>query len=76
MSSLIFVAVAVAWAVYLVPKALEHHDESLRSRTVATFSHTMRVLARREAASSRTTTLVPGTSGPVVSRLGTGAPHA
>ncbi|MCA1983170.1 divisome protein SepX/GlpR [Nocardioides nematodiphilus] len=61
MSSLIFVAVAVAWAVYLVPKALEHHDESLRSRTVATFSHTMRVLARREAASSRTTTLVPGT---------------
>ena len=60
MSSLIFVAVAVAWAVYLVPKALEHHDESLRSRTVATFSHTMRVLARRDAASSRTTALVAG----------------
>ena len=64
MSSLIFVAVAMAWAVYLVPKALEHHDESLRSRTVATFSHTMRVLARREAATSRTTKLVPGTATP------------
>lgn len=59
-SALIFVALAVAWAVYLVPKALEHHDESLRSRTISTFSHTMRVLARREAASDRTTRLVPG----------------
>ena len=59
-SALIFVALAVAWAVYLVPKALEHHDESLRSRTVSTFSHTMRVLARREPVSGRTTRLVPG----------------
>jgi len=47
-SALIFVALAVAWAVYLVPKALEHHDESLRRRTVSTVSHTMRVLARRD----------------------------
>ena len=59
-SALIFVALAVAWAVYLVPKALEHHDESLRSRTVSTFSHTMRVLARREPVSERATRLVPG----------------
>ena len=65
MSALIFVAVAVAWLVYLVPKALEHHDESLRSRTVATFSHTMRVLARREPDSGRTTRLVPGATAPV-----------
>jgi hypothetical protein len=62
-SALIFVAVAVAWLVYLVPKALEHHDESLRSRTVSTFSHTMRVLARREPDSSRTTKLVAGATG-------------
>ncbi|MEX0428039.1 hypothetical protein AB3X52_10450 [Nocardioides sp. DS6] len=48
-SSLIFVALIVAWAVYLIPKALEHHDESLRSRAVSTFSRSMRVLARREA---------------------------
>jgi len=59
-SALIFVALAVAWAVYLVPKALEHHDESLRNRTVSTFSHTMRVLARREPISGRATRLVPG----------------
>ena len=47
-SALIFVALAVAWAVYLIPKALEHHEESLRSRTVSTFSRSIRVLARRE----------------------------
>lgn len=58
-SALIFVALAVAWAAYLIPKALEHHEESVRSRTVQTFSHTMRVLARREPA-GRTTALVPG----------------
>ena len=48
LSALIFVALAVAWAVYLVPKALKHHDDAVRSRSVDRFSHTMRVLARRE----------------------------
>jgi hypothetical protein len=48
LSALIFVALAVAWAVYLVPKALKHHDDVVRSRPVDRFSHTMRVLARRE----------------------------
>ena len=37
-SALIFVALAVAWAVYLIPKALEHHEESARTRTVERFS--------------------------------------
>ena len=49
LSALIFVALAVAWAVYLIPKALKHHDEVVRSRSVEKFSHTMRILARREA---------------------------
>ena len=57
-SALIFVALAVAWAVYLVPKALEHHEESARSRTIDRFSHTMRVLARREPVSGRRAELV------------------
>ena len=48
LSALIFVALAVAWAVYLIPKALKHHDEVVRSKSVEKFSHTMRVLARRE----------------------------
>jgi hypothetical protein len=57
-SALIFVALAVAWAVYLIPKALEHHEEGARSRTVERFSHTMRVLARREPISRRRARLV------------------
>jgi hypothetical protein len=57
-SALIFVALAVAWAVYLIPKALEHHEESARTRTVEAFSKGMRVLARREAVSRREAKLV------------------
>jgi hypothetical protein len=57
-SALIFVGLAVAWAVYLLPKALKHHDEAARSRTVDRFSHTMRVLARREVVDKRTARLV------------------
>jgi len=58
LSALIFVALAVAWAVYLIPKALKHHDEVQRSRSVDKFSHTMRVLARREPVDRRTARLV------------------
>lgn len=57
-SALIFVALAVAWAFYLVPKALQHHDEAVRSRSVERFSHTMRVLARREPIGRREARLV------------------
>ena len=55
---MIFVALAVAWAVYLIPKALKHHDEVVRSRSVDRFSHTMRVLARREPVDRRNARLV------------------
>ena len=70
LSALIFVALAVAWAVYLIPKALKHHDEVVRSRSVDRFSHTMRVLARREPMNKRDARLVVtpsrGASVPVV----------
>ncbi|MCW2794451.1 MAG: hypothetical protein JWO76_3549, partial [Nocardioides sp.] len=58
LSAFIFVALAVAWAVYLVPKALKHHDDVVRSRSVDRFSHTMRVLARREPVNRRNARLV------------------
>lgn len=58
LSALIFVALAVAWAVYLVPKALRHHDDVVRSRSVDRFSHTLRVLARREPVSTTSARLV------------------
>jgi hypothetical protein len=61
-SALIFVALAVAWAVYLIPKALEHHEEGARTRTVERFSATLRVLARREPINRRKARLVAGTA--------------
>lgn len=60
-SALIFVALAVAWAIYLIPKALKQHEDSAASRTIDGFSDQMRVLARREAVDSRSARLVvPG----------------
>ena len=58
LSGLIFVALAVAWAAYLIPKALQHHEEVVRSRSVDRFSHRMRVLARREPVNGRNARLV------------------
>jgi hypothetical protein len=58
LSGLIFVALAVAWAAYLIPKALRHHDDVVRGRSIDRFSHSMRVLARREPVSARTARLV------------------
>lgn len=46
LSGIIFAGLAVAWAVYLIPKALRHHDEMAQSRSVDRFSHTVRVLGR------------------------------
>lgn len=47
LSGVIFVAVAIAWAAYLIPKALKHHDEAVETRSVDRFSSTLRVLVRR-----------------------------
>jgi hypothetical protein len=57
-SGIIFVILALAWAVYLVPKALQHHDEVSRNRSVDRFSTAMRVLARREPVDRRNARLV------------------
>lgn len=59
LSALIFVALAVAWAVYLVPKALKYHEEDAVNRSVDGFSDRLRVLARREAVSRTEAELVP-----------------
>ena len=61
LSGLIFVALAVAWAAYLIPKALKHHEDVVRTRSVDKFSDSMRVLARREPVDRRSARLVvPG----------------
>jgi hypothetical protein len=58
LSGVIFVVLALAWAVYLIPKALKHHDEVARTRSVDRFSRSMRVLARREPVSRSDARLV------------------
>jgi hypothetical protein len=61
LSGLIFVALAIAWAAYLIPKALKHHEDVVRTRSVDKFSDSMRVLARREPVDRRSAQLVvPG----------------
>lgn len=58
LSGIIFVALAIAWAVYLIPKALRHHDEVGRARSVESFSDRMRVLAHREPVDKSSSRLV------------------
>jgi hypothetical protein len=77
LSGLIFVALAVAWAAYLIPKALKHHEEVVRSRSVDRFSQSMRVLARREPVNRRNARLVvtPGRPAPRVEVAVKGEPQ-
>jgi hypothetical protein len=51
---MIFVALAIAWAVYLIPKALQHHEEIARSRGVDRFSARMRVFGGQAATNAAT----------------------
>jgi hypothetical protein len=58
LSGVIFVLLAVAWAVYLIPKALKHHDEVAKTRSIDRFSSAMRVLAHREPVNEKDSRLV------------------
>ncbi len=50
LSGVIFVALALLWALFLIPKALRSHDEAARPRSVESTSEQARVLPRRDAA--------------------------
>ena len=47
LGDLLFVASAIAWAVYLIPKALKHHDEVARTRSRSSRSRSRRRTRRR-----------------------------
>lgn len=47
LSAIIFVVLALAWAVYLIPKALQHHDEMASDRLVEGHTDRVRILSRR-----------------------------
>jgi hypothetical protein len=76
LSGPIFVALAVAWAAYLIPKALRHHDDVVRGRSIDRFSHSMRVLARREPVSARKARLVVTPSRAAAGAVATTKPSA
>jgi hypothetical protein len=52
LSAIIFVVLALAWAVYLIPKALKHHDEMASDRLVEGHSDKVRILSRKSGAGS------------------------
>lgn len=49
LSAIIFVVLALAWAAYLIPKALQHHDELASDRLVEGHSDKVRILSRRSS---------------------------
>lgn len=69
---MIFVALAVAWAVYLIPKALLHNPEQSTNQTVDRFSHRLRVLARRDTVDGKSAQLM--VTSPRASTVETPAP--
>ncbi|MEP6665700.1 MAG: hypothetical protein ABJA81_04565 [Nocardioidaceae bacterium] len=47
LTGVIYAAIVMVWAAYLVPLALRRHDEAARKRSIERFSSAMRVLSRR-----------------------------
>jgi hypothetical protein len=45
LTGVIYAAIVVAWAIFLVPLALRRHDQTARNRSIERFSSSMRVLS-------------------------------
>ncbi len=60
---MIFAAIVIAWAGYLVPTALRRHDQASKARSIDRFSSAMRVLARRTTLSGGRVVVAPPRSG-------------
>ena len=59
LTGVIYAAIVVAWAIFLVPLALRRHDQTARNRSIERFSSSMRVLStggRGTAGSTATVT--------------------
>jgi Ca2+/Na+ antiporter len=52
LTGVIYAAIVVAWAIYLVPLALRRHEQTARNRSIERFSSSMRVLATGDRARS------------------------
>lgn len=56
LSAIIFVVLALAWAVYLIPKALKHHDDMASDRLLEGHSDRVRILSREARVSAEVVT--------------------
>jgi hypothetical protein len=52
LSAVIFVVLALAWAAYLIPKALKHHDDMASDRLIEGHSDKVRILSRKARAAA------------------------
>ncbi len=66
LSAVIFVVLALAWAAYLIPKALKHHDDMASDRLIEGHSDKVRILSRkaRAAAAEVADAVTPAVSKP------------
>lgn len=62
MSGIIFVALALGWAVYLIPKALQRNEELAKTRSVVSFSGRMRVFGSGRKPAEVATSTLPSSS--------------
>ncbi len=53
-TGLLYAAIVVVWAIFLVPMALRRHDRAARNRSIERFSSAMRVLSRTDSSSRST----------------------
>lgn len=64
LSGFIFAALAVGWAVYLIPKMLQHHEDLAKTRSVDSFSPQMRVLGSGRPAPVQAAVTTPADAAP------------
>jgi hypothetical protein len=64
LTGVIYAAIVVAWAIFLVPLALRRHDQTARNRSIERFSSSMRVLSTGgSGAASSSATVTPRQDG-------------
>lgn len=77
LSGLIFIALAIAWAVYLIPMALRSTDDLAKTRGVESFSSRLRVFGDRRAtqdAAAAPSSSAASTGGPASTSARAAAP--
>lgn len=75
-AGLLYAAIIVGWAAYLIPHALRRYDEAARSRSIDRFSSAMRVLGRKPASDAVSAVKPSGSPPPPTQDPPARPPHA